>query len=160
MLSRIERHQILIEEEHGFRNKRSASANLMMFWDKITALANEAKEVSITYTDLRRVFDSVPLDLLSFKLHECEIEGKNYRWLQDFLRNRQQWVKIGNALSQLITVERTDFSLVFSIALSYLQQPKRYHYCNQARRFRFCLGGADAPPKQSQNFLTYFLSNF
>ena len=30
----------------------------------------------------------------------------------------------------------------------------------QARRFRFCLGGANVPPKQNQNFLTYFLSKF
>ena len=31
---------------------------------------------------------------------------------------------------------------------------------HQARRFRFCLGGANVPLKQNQNFLTYFYRNF
>lgn len=105
MVAHIERNGILAEEQHGFRKNRSTNTNLLQFWNDITALANTGKEVSVIYTDLRKAFDSVPHDLLIYKLERYGIRGKNLKWVKDFLRDRQQRVKISDVYSEPISVK-------------------------------------------------------
>ena len=77
---------------------------MLYFWNDLTAMANEGKEISVIYTDLRKVFDTVPHDLLLYKLEKNGVCGKNLEWLKDFLHNRHQKVRIGNALSSKIPI--------------------------------------------------------
>ena len=99
----IEQHvannYILSEFQHGFRRNRSTSTNLIQFMNDLANYANESKSISIVYTDLRKAFDCVPHDLLLFKLSKYGITGKTNLWLEDFLANRLQKVRIGDEYS-------------------------------------------------------------
>ena len=105
LLSHVEDNDILNDVQHGFRRNRSTNSNLLFFWDKVTSLADKKNEVSIIYTDLRKAFDSVPHDLLCFKLMKYGVEGANLGWIEDFLKLRRQKVRIGQCLSSSIAVE-------------------------------------------------------
>ena len=92
---------ILSECQHGFRQKYSTSSNLVEFTNNLANIANQSRSVSIVYTDLKKAFDSVPHDLLMFKLRRYGVCGKIERWLTNFLSNRNQMVRIENHLSDL-----------------------------------------------------------
>ena len=53
---------------------------------------------------LKKAFDSVPHERLLVKLRSYGIDGKLFLWIQDFLRGRQQYVKVGNSLSKTRSV--------------------------------------------------------
>ena len=101
----VERYQILSEYQHGFRKGHSTSSNLISFTNDLANLANDSKSISIIYTDLRKAFDSVPHDLLLKKLKHLGIAGLTHRWLQSFLTDRQQRVRVGNEYSSYISVK-------------------------------------------------------
>ena len=63
-------------------------------WNELTKLVDSACSISIIYTDLKKAFDSVPHDLLLFKLKKIGIRGTLYRWIEEFLKNREQKVSI------------------------------------------------------------------
>ena len=103
--SHVERHQILSEYQHGFRKGHSTSSNLINFTNDLANLANESKSISVIYTDLRKAFDSVPHDLLLRKLGQLGVTGPTHRWLQSFLSERRQRVRVGNEYSSYINVK-------------------------------------------------------
>ena len=90
--------------QHGFRQAKSTSTNLIQFTNDIANYAKETKYISIVYTDLRKVFDCVPHDLLLYKLEKYGIKRKTNKWLQEFLSNRMQRVRIGEELSEFSEV--------------------------------------------------------
>ena len=49
-------------------------------------LADDVREVSIIYTDIRKAFDSVPYDLLIYKLKQYGISGKTVAWMCNFCK--------------------------------------------------------------------------
>ena len=101
----VESKQILSNKQHGFRQGRSTSTNLLQFTNDLANLANDSKSISIIYTDLRKAFDSVPHDLLMLKLRKYGVVGKTGRWLEDFLKDRHQRVCIGSSVSSYRRVE-------------------------------------------------------
>ena len=103
--SHIHENNILSSVQHGFTKGHSTNTNLIQFWDHISKLADEKTPISIIYTDLRKAFDSVPHDLLIYKLSKYGIIGKNLKWLESFLNNRQQEVKVGNQYSSQALIE-------------------------------------------------------
>ena len=100
----IEKHvnqqDIMSDCQHGFRQAKSTSTNLIQFTNDLANYANETKSISIVYTDLRKAFDCIPHDLLLYKLDKYGIRGKTKKWLQEFLSNRMQRVRIGEELSE------------------------------------------------------------
>ena len=105
LIAHIEANSIMSPYQHGFLKNRSTNTNLIHFWEDITRLAEAGNEISIIYTDLRKAFDSVPHDLLVYKLKKYGITGKNIAWISDFLRGRQQFVRINDKLSHPIDIE-------------------------------------------------------
>ena len=100
----IAREQILSNKQHGFRQGRSTSSNLLQFTNDLANLANDSKSISIIYTDLRKAFDSVPHDLLLIKLRKYGIVGRTGRWIESFLSDRHQRVCIDSSVSSYQSV--------------------------------------------------------
>ena len=50
--------------------------------------------------DFQKAFDSVPHERLLVKLRSYGIDGKVFLWIQDFLRGREQYVKVGDKSSE------------------------------------------------------------
>ena len=61
----------------------------------------EARELS---TDIRKAFDFVPhIDLLTI-LWSLGIRGSLWKWFSTYLSNRQQRVRVGDAISEVLPV--------------------------------------------------------
>ena len=61
-------------------------------------------QVDAAYMDFRKAFDTVPHQRLLTKLKGYRIEGPILNWINSFLSNRQQFVKINNAVSSKLHV--------------------------------------------------------
>ena len=105
IVSHINNNNIMCPQQHGFLKDHSTNTNLLHFWNDVSNLADRTQEITIVYTDLRKAFDSVPHDLLLEKLRSYGIGGRNLGWIESFLENRQQRVKINNAVSRTIPIE-------------------------------------------------------
>ena len=61
-------------------------------------------EVDVIYLDFAKAFDKVDHNILLLKMKRLRIEDKILRWVEVFLKNREQRVKVGNALSSPVDV--------------------------------------------------------
>ena len=105
LIRHIETNSLINKCQHGFRKNHSTCSNLVYFWNDITKFANNKQEITIIYTDLRKAFDSVPHDLLLYKLSKLGIANKNLQWFSSFLDNRHQSVSINNVSSSSIQID-------------------------------------------------------
>src|SRR5689334_17936542 len=63
------------------------------------ALKNQ-QNIDCIYLDIQKAFDTVPHELLLYKIHRIGIRGKLFQWIKDFLSNRFFTVKINDKFSK------------------------------------------------------------
>ena len=99
------RHK-LHENHFGFRRQRSAVVHLLLFLDSVYKNFDDKniKELAVIYLDIAKAFDKVAHHLLIDKLKIFEVGGKLLKIIISYLDKRKQFVKIENALSNLIQV--------------------------------------------------------
>ena len=86
--------------QHGFRSGRSTSTNLTIFVDSVLKIMSSHGQADAIYTDFSKAFDRVNHKLLIQKLRLMGLGGTLLSWLQSYLTNRTQSVRIGDALSR------------------------------------------------------------
>ena len=88
-------------EQFGFRKKRSATLQLLLFLDRIYKYNddNEVENLSVLYLDFSKAFDTVPHSRLLEKVQNFGIGGKLLKLVHSYLSDRKQVVKIRNTLS-------------------------------------------------------------
>lgn len=96
--SRIKKHldesNILYSHQYGFREKRSTEMALSQLVHKIsTALDNKKISLGI-FLDLSKAFDTVDHNILIAKLHKYGFHDVALKWLNDYLKDREQYVSI------------------------------------------------------------------
>ena len=60
--------QLINIEQHGFMDKKSTVSNLLLFYDNVLQSIDKGKQFDVAYLDLSKAFDTVPHDLLLYKL--------------------------------------------------------------------------------------------
>lgn len=90
--------------QFGFLHGRSTIQQLLLFLNHICNSVSEGHQHDVIYMDFHKAFDSVPHNDLLTKLWSFGITGRLWQWFQCYLLNRQQYVKINNALSDLLPV--------------------------------------------------------
>lgn len=66
----------------------------------------DSKKVSImVLLDMSKAFDSIRHDLLLSKLQNLDFSQGTLDWFQSYLSNRQQCVRIGDAVSKVLPLE-------------------------------------------------------
>lgn len=85
----------LCNEQHGFRPKRSIETNLLTLVDYISTKLDRGSQVDVLYFDFRKAFDRVNNDVLLEKLCSLGFAPKLLRLLADYMRDRQQFVRLG-----------------------------------------------------------------
>jgi len=60
VVSFFERHGVIKETEHGFRNGKSCLTNLLVILDRITRCIDEGGNMDVGFLDLAKAFDKVP----------------------------------------------------------------------------------------------------
>ena len=83
------------DAQHGFMRNRSTVSNLSVFTDFVARNMDKGYQVDVVYTDYAKCFDRINHDVLLSKLLGIGVHGDLLRWLESYLRNRRQAVRIG-----------------------------------------------------------------
>ena len=94
MVSHLERNGLMDEHQHGSRAKRSTLSQLLKHHDEILKALEEGENVDSIYTDFSKAFDKCDHGILLHKLKRMKINGKLGRWVQNFLKSRQQIILV------------------------------------------------------------------
>ena len=92
-------HHLITRHQHGFLKRHSTSTNLLETINDWTISLNNHKSVSVAYIDFKSAFDCISHSKLILKLSSYGIKGTLLFWIQAFLSNRTQIVKINQTLS-------------------------------------------------------------
>ena len=94
IMRHLDIHQILSDQQHGFRKNGSCESQLILtVQDLATALVeNEQMDAILLY--FSRAFDKVSHQRLAIKLDHCGIRGNLLQWIKSFLANRTQQVLV------------------------------------------------------------------
>ena len=93
IMEHFQKNNILCDEQHGFRKKRSCESHLITTIQGIASKLRSGKDqVDIILLDFAKAFDKVPHQRLLHKLSYYGVRGENLQWVESFLRNRKQRV--------------------------------------------------------------------
>jgi hypothetical protein len=95
----LNNHNILINEQFGFRAKSSMVKATFNLINEILEALNSKKLVGGISCDLQKAFNSVNYDILLRNLEFCGIRGSIHNLIKSYLTNRYQRVLIGGMSS-------------------------------------------------------------
>jgi ribonucleases P/MRP protein subunit RPP40 len=91
--------------QHGFIERKSTCSILLETVCQWQSSVLSGNFIDCAYIDFRKAFDLVPIPHLLFKLRSYGVGGCVIDWINDFLSNRVQAVKIKNCLSRFLPVK-------------------------------------------------------
>ena len=77
-------NKIIIDEQHGFREKLSCETQLIQATQDWSEVLNRGGQTDVLLLDFSKAFDKVPHKRLSLKLSHYGIRGKTLGWIQGF----------------------------------------------------------------------------
>ena len=89
----INKHDILYKYQFGFKKGHSTYMPLTFIIDKIVEALENHEHVMVLYLDLAKAFYTVDNKILLNKLSHYGIRGKALSWFENYLNERQQFVK-------------------------------------------------------------------
>ena len=99
MAKHLSLNNILIDQQHGFREKFSCETQLISAIHDWAKGINFRSQTDVILLDFSKAFDTVPHERLLVKLDFYGIRGKMLNWIRAFLTNRKQKVSVNGVLS-------------------------------------------------------------
>ncbi|XP_065574937.1 uncharacterized protein LOC136036563 [Artemia franciscana] len=96
IINHLEANSLISSSQHGFRSKRSVDTNLLESYSLVTDLIEKRVPVDIILLDLAKAFNKVCHHYLIHRLCTLSLSPKVISWIEDFLRDRMQQVKVTN----------------------------------------------------------------
>ena len=105
-MNHLDRHSILTEAQHGFRQQRSCETQLITtYYDILKQLDDQnVQKVDAVVLDFAKAFVKVPHKRLATKLKYYGITGPILEWITAFLSNRTQRVLLDGSSSDPVPV--------------------------------------------------------
>ena len=97
----LESNSIINPNQHGFRKGKSCLTQLLAHYDELLQNALDGKETDVIYVDFAKAFDKIDHEILLRKLALYGINGNLYKWLDNFLMDRHQYVALNGELSYI-----------------------------------------------------------
>ena len=95
---------MLSDCQFGFLSKKSTNLQLLQYLEYISSNIAKGLQVDSIYLDFAKAFDSVSHPKLLHKLNHYGVRGDLLTWLESFLSDRRQCVRVGSTLSSWIPV--------------------------------------------------------
>lgn len=92
------------ELQFGYRKHYGTQDALCKLYSTISKALDKKKYVVAVFFDISKAFDSIDHKVLLFKLEKMGIRGKALDLIRSYLTNRQQFVKIGDVLSEIAEI--------------------------------------------------------
>ena len=92
-------HNILYDNQSGFRQSFSTDTALISLCDKIRCDMDKGNVTGIILLDLQKAFDTVNHTILLDKLSAIGMDNKSVSWFKSYLTNRGQFVDLAGTLS-------------------------------------------------------------
>lgn len=105
MMDHLETNKILKDNQHGFRKKRSCETQLLELTDNLLSNLENGLRTDMIVLDFAKAFDKVNHSLLTYKLQQYGVRGRTNKWVQDFLKDREQVVVVDGCRSSSIHVK-------------------------------------------------------
>ena len=99
VLNHLIENNLLSRKQFGFISGRSTVTQLLNYFDKCAETISNGGVVDSIYFDFAKAFDTVPYKRLSVKMKAYGIEGDVLVWIEDFLTEREQCVRVNGELS-------------------------------------------------------------
>jgi hypothetical protein len=99
LIKHIKDNQLNCKEQHGFTPKKSTVTNLLETLNVIYEAQMHGIPVDILFLDYQKAFDTVPHQRLLKQVESFGIIDKALNWIQSFLSNRRQRVRVNNSIS-------------------------------------------------------------
>ena len=97
---------LLDARQHGFRNRKSCTTQLVHFADSLAITLNKSERSDVIYFDFAKAFDTVNHDLILHKLkHSFHIDGVLLKFVTSYLKDRTQKVVVGGSCSSIVSVQ-------------------------------------------------------
>ena len=104
LVHHLNRNQILINQQSGFRAHRNTKDNLVFLIQKSLERLSLGEKVGCIFFDIQSAFDKVWHDGLLYKLAKTKIPLYLFYWMQSFLSNRKFKIKINNFISKYYNI--------------------------------------------------------
>ena len=100
----IVKHNLLYENQYGFRSKHSTLHAVISITDKIQKAIDQGYYSCGIFLDLSKAFDTVNHQILLDKLEYYGIRGLAKQWFESYLMNRMQFVSLGSCKSDMLNI--------------------------------------------------------
>lgn len=100
----LDRHGLINNNQHGFREGKSCLTNLLDYLEFVTDMVDKGNDMDVIYLDFSKAFDKVSHKMLVEKLKLYGIIGQVNEWIEDWLKDRMQRVQINGERSNWISV--------------------------------------------------------
>ena len=100
IMKHFEKHNILADQQHGFRKGRSCETQLAALVDDLHQIVDDRGQADLVIMDFSKAFDTVPHQRLLAKLHHLGIRNCMLSWIRTFLTKRHQCVVVDGESSQ------------------------------------------------------------
>ena len=94
-------HNILFQNQFGFRKNNSTTYALIQITEMIKESIDNHKYGCGIFIDLRKAFDTVNHNILLIKLEHYGIRGTALNWFKSYISNRKQYVFLNGESSKL-----------------------------------------------------------
>ena len=105
IISHMKDNKLFSDKQYGFINGRSTTLQLLKILDDWTKILDEGGTVDVIYLDFMKAFDTVAHLRLLIKAESYGIVGELLTWIENFLTNRKQRVRVGSETSSWSSVE-------------------------------------------------------
>jgi hypothetical protein len=99
IMNHMMENDLLSDKQYGFVKGRSTMLQLLHMLDNWTSSLEEGGQVDAIYTDFEKAFDKVPHKRLISKLEAYGVNKSLIKWIQDFLKDRTQRVRVKGSYS-------------------------------------------------------------
>jgi hypothetical protein len=99
MIDYFKDNRLFYNKQFGFRRKRSTEDAIQLLLCQWRLTLNKKKAVVAVMLDLKRSFETINRKLLIDKLKCYKVGGVVLKWLEDYLTNRSQVVKLDGDIS-------------------------------------------------------------